>query len=469
METTVLHLTPAGLAAYRRTAGCLTEIARFDDDPAGREGFARYLAGHCDGTFRILADVAGEVLREEAIPTLGGRDRRALIGRRIAQSFAETGLATAIGSDRRSGARDETVVLAGLVEPLPIAAWLGILADAGAALAGLNTPTQLVPGILSDLGLGRGRCVVATFHAAGLRQTWIDAGLPRLARLTAVADHRPETLAATFVTESLRLLDYLGSQRTMVGDDAPPIRVLAPAPLAALLVAAASGEPRLRVEPADLDALAARYRLPPPADGRADPVFVDRLLRAPPRAQFAPGPALRAFRLRRRHRAARRLAVGLFVAGGLLAATTEVEIGRLRGEIDRIGDERRALADRTYALAAAVPAFPGEVELAGRRLRALSNRDARPDDLFRTIAAGLDRHPALALKAVDWEVRDDGAEAVTVEVEPDAGPAALAPADLAAFAADLRDMTTGSATLIRGPVAGADRRATVSVVGKARR
>lgn len=444
MPCRLLHLTVAGLVAHRWRNGRLTEESRFDTTPAGLAAFAAYLRDHADGCYRLLADLAGETLCHETIPLLRGRDRQAMIRRRLDQAFPATSLVAtrSLGRTRRER-REERLLLAALTDPATVAPWLAAIADAEVVFAGVFSPPHLATVLLPQLALARGVCLLLSVHGAGLRQTVFEDGEPRLTRLTPLDDPCPAEIAAAAVTESVRLRQYLAGQRRLLPGTALPVRLLAPAAWHDELARAAADSDGLAFGIVDL---ADRSGVPPPPDGRADALFLDLLATSPPALQFAGPSTLRRFRQREQALTLRRLAAGALLSGIVFAAAGEADTGRLGREIAGIATERGAIAARLADLrTAAVPpgaagSRPADEELPriAAHYRQLLRREGGPAGFYRAVGRGLDTAPALALTALDWRIDDAGTEIGTVEGRTEAGDEAGFAAFVAAIENDRR-------------------------------
>ena len=83
----LLFLDASSLTAYHWQLAGPRQEARFPATAEGIEAFAEYLGQHTGSLFYLLADVAEEGFQIDEIPHVQGRDRQAIIRRKLAQFF----------------------------------------------------------------------------------------------------------------------------------------------------------------------------------------------------------------------------------------------------------------------------------------------------------------------------------------------------------------------------------------------
>ena len=105
----LLYFTGEHHYLYRSSGRGLELEAKFTGDDLGIGEFRAFLQTRSrPAVFSILADVAGEDFHEEQIPLLRGKDRDAVVQRRLAQRYRDTRLAAAlpmghaVGGERRN-------------------------------------------------------------------------------------------------------------------------------------------------------------------------------------------------------------------------------------------------------------------------------------------------------------------------------------------------------------------------------
>lgn len=416
----ILYADAAGLVAYRRQRGGIGLEGEFAADAAGCAAFEAWLAQRRSGIFRLLADVADEDFHTEDIPYVGGRDRAALLRRKLDQHRRGTPLAVALPQGRLAqGRRDERVLFASLTHPQLFAPWLDALTRAGAALAGIHSLPQAMVGLPE--AQAHERALLVTISRAGLRQTLFENGQLRFSRLTALASTAPAEAAVACADEAARIRPYADSHGLIAGDGPLAVLILVHPAHAGAFRQRCRDSADLRFEFLDLVAVARRHGLAtPPADCRSEVLFAHLLSRRPPRRQYANNDVRRHFRLRQARIAFAAgtwatLALGLAVAGLQWheADLLRRETAALHAQIERDADALRARQ-------ASLPATP----IAADRLRAVVERHAQlvrtspgPTPLYRRLGAVLAEFPEIELERLDWSLAEGGADGPAAVVD----------------------------------------------------
>ena len=140
------------LTAYHWQGGTLHDEGHFTIGPEGYAEFAAYLRHHSGCTFMLLANVAEEGYQPETIPYLQGRDRQAVIERKLGQYFFGASLACAksLGYEKNKR-KDERLLLAGFTNPAQIMPWTALIQSLGVPLVGIYSLPLLGPQLLKKL------------------------------------------------------------------------------------------------------------------------------------------------------------------------------------------------------------------------------------------------------------------------------------------------------------------------------
>lgn len=405
----VLLLDADGLTAYRCHAGSVHDEGRFAVGDAAT--FADYLKRYPDCVYSLLADVADESFHLEHIPHVAGRNRRALIARKLDRHCYGAPLAAALPQGRLAdGRRDERMLFAALTRPQDIEPWLQLLTQARAALAGVYA----MPQVVASLAPGRaGRLLLMTLTRSGLRQTLIEDGRLRFSRLTALANDEIEETAAACAHEAATMHRYLCGQRLVERGT----------PLSALVLAHPAQVERFRAHCRDTDELRFEYvdlaaavrhfglatTLP---DSRGDALFVHRLNTDRPHQQFAPAALRHSFRLRQICRTADATGLTALVAALLFAAVQVPGALRTREHTEQLrarnAVDERSWRDMQQALPPGTPPADQLRELVARYEQILRTSPG-PTPLFGRLSAAMDDFPQIELRRLDWRV-DQGFE-----------------------------------------------------------
>jgi hypothetical protein len=471
----ILFLDATHLTAYLVGGGAVHAEGEFSADPPGLEAFGAYLARWRGSVFMLLADVAEEGFQLEDIPPASGKDRAALVARKLTQYFYGTPFTLAASQGRlKGGRRDERLLLMGLTRPQHFEPWLAVLQATESVLAGIYTLAQAVPALLPKEMPAR--LLLITLTRGGLRQTFFADGQLRFSRLTALATGSQEESALATTIEATKMHQYLVGQRLIERGKPLATRVLVHPLNISALRARCRDSAELRFEFLDLPQEATRLGLRTPlADSRAEALFCHLLAKRPPAAQFAP-PAERAFHRLWQTRFALKSLSGLILVGGLLfAAKQGVGMLQLQGAIDTIEQRTRQDQQRYDSVLQALPKIPLSTDslraLVGR-YEGVHARAAGPEPLLAQLSQSLDAFPAIAVERIEWSIVEQLAPATPGETLPPAmagGPYAQARIDarlplamvgdqrgqltlVADFAKHLGAMPATLATVLQQPV-----------------
>ena len=124
------------------TRGKRIEMRReFAVSGAGVAEFERYLGGLEAIPAHIFTDLAEEDFRLDTIPHVGGRDRDAIMGRKLAQMFRSTPFRHAAVQGREpDGRRDDRVVYTAITNPDVLRPWVDALEKREVPRAGIRSP-----------------------------------------------------------------------------------------------------------------------------------------------------------------------------------------------------------------------------------------------------------------------------------------------------------------------------------------
>lgn len=417
----VLRVDAHGLTAFIGRGRFVEAEAEFAAD--GAAAFDAYLRRHGDSDFYLLADLTDEEFEAEDIPPVGGRDRRALIERKLDHLYCDTPLRAALNCGRlKNGRRDERVVFAALGKPQRLEPWLAALAHAGASLAGVFSVAQLVAELTAVRERRQPQLLVMTTTRAGLRQTLLEDGQLRFSRLTPLTGEADP--AAVCAAEVAKLKQYLAG-RLLAGDAALDVLAIVAEPaLRQRYRQCCSDLPGLRFAFADLAEEAGRCG--PAANSRhagIDTLLARLLLRRTPAIQFAPDDWRHHFFHRRISRGMRAAAALLLVGCLLFSGLQLIEARQLREQTESIVALSHIDARKYAALSESLPPLP----LPADRLQAVTTRHAElrrhshgPEAACRGLAAALTDFPETSLDRLAWTAVDGGRSRLEVR-------AALAP------------------------------------------
>lgn len=402
----ILYLDTGRLTAWR-VAGRNAEPEATFAGADGIEAFGEYLRARKGSLFYLLADCVEEGFQLEDIPKSSGRDRAAIIRRKLGQLFYGTPFALARSLGRLpDGRRDERLLLMALTQPQHFEPWLGALQHAGASLCGIYSVPQLAQLLVPAAPPDKLLLIMQT--SGGLRQTFFVAGRLRFSRLTPLATGRDEEAAAAVAGEAGKMHQYLTGQRLLERDRPLPTRVLASPAQIATLRERCRDSALLRYEWVDLAQEAGRLGLGgAPADGQADRLLCHLLARNTPAEQFAPPAERRFYRLWQLRFALKATAAVVLVAGLLFAARAGLEVMQVRTETAGMLQQAETDQRRYDAALRALPQIP----LSTDNLRALvdrydqvARRAEGPAPLLVQLSRSLDAFPEVFVEDIQWEI-----------------------------------------------------------------
>ncbi len=322
------------LSAYSWRSGHLECEAEFAAEPQGFQSFAADFGQHRRSTFRLLALFAEEGYQREDIPFVRGRDRRALLARKLHQYYYGARLTLALSLGRETiGRRDEKLLLTALNCTEQLEPWLDLMTEAEARISCLYTLPLLATVLAANSARAAPLFLLLTLSAGGIHQTLFENARLRFSRLTPVATNNLEKIAAACATVSVRIYQYLVSQRVMANDDVLTTMVLIHPGRITQFRSHCKDTEEIHFIFADLIAEARQRGLKTlPGDSRSDYLFLHLMASKPPNAQFADAALRRFHTLDRTRLALRSTGMAIFLAGLLIAGKESHDYAVLREE-----------------------------------------------------------------------------------------------------------------------------------------
>lgn len=405
----ILFLDATRLAIFRCGGGSVEPEGSFTADAAGLEAFGAYLAQHRGCVFSLLADVSEEGFQAEDIPFTSGKDRKAIITRKLAQFFYNTPLSAAISHGRlKTGRRDEHLLMMALTRPQHFEPWLDLMQEMQTILAGIYTLPQvtqrLVPADAPP------QLLLITQTHAGLRQTYFAERQLRFSRLTPLATGSAQEAAVATSIEAAKMHQYLSSQRLIDRNRPLATRVLAHPMQIGAMRERCRDSAVLQFEIADLLQEAKRLGLRAAlADSRAEMLFCHLLALKTPGEQLAPPQSRQFYRLWQTRFSLKAASAVIFAGAVLFAAKQGLELWHLRDVTDKLQQQSRLDQQRYDAMLEALPKIPLSTDnlraFVGRYLQ-VEKRAQGPGPLLVQLSQSLDAFPAIALDKIEWKIAD---------------------------------------------------------------
>ena len=404
-----LYLSAQQLAAYRWHAGTLNEEGRFTVSEEGLLQFREYLASNPSSVFSLLANVAEEGFHSETIPFLRGSDRTTVIQRKLAQTFFNTPLTASLSlGHERNRRKDEHLLLAALTNPAFFQPWLDVIGETDVALSGLYSLPTVFPSLLKKLRLPDEPCLLLTVQDQSIRQSYFEKGQLHFSRLTPLQHSSIGSIAQAFASESLKLQQYLASQRLVGRNQTITAHILAHPGALKAIGNSCVDTPAVRFNVLDINECAKRTglrSLPPDSHGEA--LFLHLLATHPPAMQFA-GDALRhTYRVGRMGTLLYGLGATALCACLLLSGNQLFDAYQFTRESAELQAETEQSRQRYADMLRTFPSVPVDHEtlksVIGRYL-AQAQRSITPTPFYIELSHTLQDHPAIELASLSWKL-----------------------------------------------------------------
>lgn len=415
-ERRILTLTTHHLTASRWRRNEVIAERAFALDAEGQAEFRRWLDQHHDTLFHVLVDLPDEGFQLEALPHVSGRDRKALLERKLNQHFFGTPytLVRSLGREKQ-GRRDENFLFVALTRPQALEPWLQAMHDAGVAIAGIHSPALFLPEVLSREAAGEPRLILITLGSGGLRQSYFEHGQLRFSRLKPLNSDSIEEAAVNAYGEAVRIYQYLVGQRLITRGNKVPVLCLAHPAHFELLRQACVDTGELGFSFGDLQKVAHDRQLhSPQADSRIDALLAHLIAHQRAPVQFGNAETRLDYR-RWRWRSTIRLAtVATLVLAGLFAVGASVAtwLNHVRADDARLAAE---YAQQRYdKLVQSLPAIAITPEQLRRLIAEWEGLEKNAPDFtasLQPLSTALRDNSQVELQSLDWRIANspDGA------------------------------------------------------------
>jgi hypothetical protein len=314
----ILYLTNTNLVSLVARGGRLVSRRVFAVGAAGREDFEGYIEDLRGLPTHILTDLAEEDFRLDTIPHLGGKDREAVMARKLSQLFRNTPYRHALAQGRETeGRRDDRVVYTAITNGELLRPWVEILEKHQVPLEGIHSAAVFSEKLLPDLGLTFPHTLLVTFSPGGsVRQTYFREREIKFSRLTPVDLEEGGTLGGLLAGETARTWQYLDSQRYFAAADRLEVCVLLHAKDRASVEPALRDFDQIHYRLVDVEQAAAKLGLKPaPLTSSVEEFLAHELLKRGAENHFAPPESRRFAQFRRAKMALHALSAGVLAAG----------------------------------------------------------------------------------------------------------------------------------------------------------
>jgi len=267
----------------------------------------------------------------------------------------------------------------------------------------------VAPALATRLGVRSGRAFIVTATSAGLRQSFIEDGKLRFARLERTADMVPQALAMFVRSETLRLSQYLTTLRVLPRDAGPvQVLVVAPAGQRAAFEQVLQSDARLvfrTVDAAEAEAAVGLRRKPKGTAGEA--LYLHLAAKSPPREQFASSGDRRRYIVWQLQRAVVAAGAIGFAACALFAGVKWLDVLQARGRAEQQAQEAHRAADAYARITATFPVTHTSTEnlkVAVTEFTRIAQRGAAPERIFAHLSHVLEEFPQFEIDSLKWGV-----------------------------------------------------------------
>ncbi len=211
MEKRIFYITTQGLTIYWSAGKRLHEDRRFEADSAGIDAFTRYAQPHTDIISHVIIDIIEEEYRHDSIPHVHGRDRQAILQRKLAQLFHQTPYRCAELQGRsKFGRRDDQVLFAALTNPERIKPWLTAMDESKIPVAGVYSLSSLTQALFKKLKLrSEHALLITTQQDSTIRQTYLNQRTVKISRTTPLGRHTTSERGDLYQQEAQKNKRYL--------------------------------------------------------------------------------------------------------------------------------------------------------------------------------------------------------------------------------------------------------------------
>ena len=206
----------------------------FEPDEDGFEKFRRYLLSSAKTPTKLLLDVIEEDFRQDTIPHVYGRDRKAVISRLIDRYYRASRQYTyneVIGREK-TGRKDNKVLIGAITNPGLIIPWIQIIDECNIALSGIWSLPLLSRKLLPYIDAKKGPVLLVSQQVnSNLRQTFFRDGKMLASRQSIVNQdaHDISNIGVLAAPELARTINFLRNQRQIGDEEVVDVHIMAAA------------------------------------------------------------------------------------------------------------------------------------------------------------------------------------------------------------------------------------------------
>jgi hypothetical protein len=390
--------------------GSLGTCLRFDPDESGEAEFSLLLKTLPGVPVLFMVDTVDEDYRLETLPRVGTADRRAMLDRKLRQTYRTSPFVSARLQRRRRvrGERtDDEFLLTALTETSTVVPWIEIATGLRMPIVGVFTAPTVTPSVVRPLRLsGRAQLIVSR-HAAGMRQTFLRDGQFRFSRLTPLRGTNDTSVGGSAGTEIINTRMYLNALQATTADEVVDVILLdQDDSLEPLREAVAGAQVPVRTRRIGRQELASRLKIPLSAlEATPDALPLHLLGRSAPVENLAPAALREGYRIHQAGRWLMGAAAGVATIGSVWILMNITTARRVEAETAGLARETAELQATYTELTRQFPASPAPAQtlkLAVDAFEHLREQARTPEDLFAVVSRKLETHPTIRLNSIAW-------------------------------------------------------------------
>lgn len=326
------------------------QVLQFPDSDDGLREFDDYLKHNAFEPSLVLIDVIEEVFTTDAIPKLGFRDRRALLDRRVRRKFPRTPYRLSVcGKAALLTAGECPVVHSAVTNHELLDPWISIMLRHRVPLTGIFSVPLMAPKMLGCFYKSLDQALFITQHQGDkLRQSFVQDGLVKSARLSQSPDVEDDDYPGFIVTEVQRSRRYLERSRLLSGIEQLDVCLIVDRRVSDRISSTAQSDSPLQFH--FIDPKVAERRLRAGTDvplDRLETLYIASALRARPPQSYATSGEQRYWRMSRLRNAAIGAALTTAAACSVLTGVYVGDAWRLHSESTTIDAQVTQLSE-TY-------------------------------------------------------------------------------------------------------------------------
>lgn len=404
MARTLLFLSADTIQVYCRTRNGLALLRAFSNDANGREEFSALLQ-QLRHPLWMLVDVVEEDFQLETLPHLVGSSRRALLKRKLEQSYRSTPFRQATLLRRLDeGRRDDEYVFSALTNPHRILPWLDILRAQHIPLAGIYSVPSLSAAVLKTVKTAH-NLLLTYENRAGLRLTYFRGKHLNFSRLIPL--NKDDSLIEAIATETPRTQQYLKSLSLLPMGEVLEVYILCHAADQSPLQMRLEDTNDLSYHYLDLNEFALHHNIRYTfSDSDCTPLLLELLARKPPAAHYGSAEHTHFYRLWQWRRMLYALAGGIAVAGALGSVPAYWQAIQLREEVEPIQQQIKNLYAQIQTIQNQFPhtaVSVADMKTAVLLARSLKHYSPPPENILLGLSTVLDDFSRIRLTKLAWQ------------------------------------------------------------------